>query len=173
MGPRALTSIPTGPETAVWRALVSVLRADAAFNAIMPKPTLRAWEGDNLSDVADPNAGGNEPSASELPFVRMTPASYPTGWWTEGAHKGDWVIRFNIYTPGSNLEDFTDFCNAIRSAYFPTDPSQKVVVKAEMAVVSVLRPQFNGFGLDGLLGQSRYGLKGVCTLRVGIQVNTW
>jgi hypothetical protein len=178
MAIRGLITIPTAPETAIWRAIVGVLRGDPVLMAVRSREgnlpvTVRAWEGDPDKDVADPSAGGNEPSASELPLIRMTPQSYPQRWLTEQQHSGEWTLRFDVYTPGTNIDDYTDLCGVIRGAYFPTDPTQKAIVKAALSGSNLIRPTFRGFGPSGLLGQTRYGLKGAATLTVALQVNTW
>jgi hypothetical protein len=125
-----LTNIAAPQEELAVDAILLSLRDDPLIlqNAIQ----VQGPEGDrqtlpvlsqNRPNVPNPNEPG------VLPLIRLFLGNYQSRWDTEGTHKGDLELRFELYAPGSHYGDRFRLWSVFLGAIFPQDPARRQIVK--------------------------------------------
>jgi hypothetical protein len=104
-------ALPTGAETAAFRAVETVLKSDITLGRVVK--AWRTWTGD-INDIL-------APTFATCPYIQLSPAPAAGRWETEQQTRSPMVINITVATAGSDANQILNFWGAIRSALYPSD----------------------------------------------------
>ncbi len=108
MGPPVDNPFPQGTLSQIWDVVSLALTTDPVLQSAVD--TFQMWSGDP-GDIAT-NTDEN------MPLLRMTPMTGPSGWLDENAHQFRWNLKLELGVLGTDVRVMFDFWDAIRRALF-------------------------------------------------------
>jgi hypothetical protein len=111
-----LNLLPDSLEKAVLRGVREVLSTDPylILEGIYQGRAVTFWLGEG-----DPGEAGDEPGEDELPCLKMRWMGSTGRLWSEGQHREQMVLGFEVCTPGVHDDDPADLCGAVTNAFWP------------------------------------------------------
>jgi hypothetical protein len=98
--------LPAEPLATIWAAIKDLLRADRNLSIVR---TMRLWEGD--PDDAYP------PTASDMPFVRVTPIGSPMRKGDEASWYVEFTFKYELAVEGTSIVNLLRLFGAFRGAF--------------------------------------------------------
>ncbi len=111
-------ALTDSPETLAFEAVVAVLRSDDDLRRIAL--STRAWDG-GPEDLAPP-------TIAKLPWMRVTPTAGQSNWESEGQHRVEMHVQFELAIEGTKAANLLNLWGAVRNALFPADPDRRELV---------------------------------------------
>jgi hypothetical protein len=125
-------------EATAYRAICGVLKNDSVFGPATN--TFIEWDGTS-NDTTDPEY-------SWTPYCRVDPFPQESEWVTESQHMMPMMLRIQLCTAGTQIENSMGYWAAMRAALFPQNPTQRDNVKSLLvnAGISRLAIQMSAYG---------------------------
>lgn len=146
MNPRL--PIRSCPHSVAFREIARRIRVDQDVQRAVK--TLVAWDGSPL-DTQDP-------TASMIPWVRLTPTGQGGSWTTNVSHEARLVIEVELITPGTHWDDLANLWHAVALSLFASPFSRETTYIRQVTITQPVVTPALYEDLSALAGKGQISL---------------
>jgi hypothetical protein len=134
--------LPAAEYTAVFRAMVQIVRNDPIVSRVVPPAKVLCWEG-KPTDAQELTVGMG-------PVIRITPTGGPQVWHCPTSMVGDMLLNLEILVPGYNADDLLNLWKAIGAAFYSPTGTTFAALQATLRAAGAYppSPQFTAPAFD-------------------------
>jgi hypothetical protein len=123
--------LPTAEYTAVFRAIVQIIRNDPIVSRVVPAAKVLCWEG-KPTDARD--------LVGEASVIRITPTGGPQVWLSPASMVGPLLLNLEILVPGYNADDLMNLWKAIGAAFYAPTQTTFAAIQATLRAAGAYPP---------------------------------